>query len=221
MKTEAKTETKPAAEWVHIDHIKAWDRNPRRRSEADIREAMGSLRRFGFCAPMVAWGSKQMLVAGHARRMALSRILKQDPALDGRGGANPELAEKNRRLRESLGGPTCYHAPIRMREFSSMSEAEAYALRDNNDFGEDDADALAKIVQDLAEGGTDVDGLGFSEEELAKMYGEEGEAASLAGDQSNQLKQEWLVIVECESETHQLEVIEQCQREGLVVRALQ
>ncbi len=209
----------PAAEWVHLDDLKEWDRNPKRRTEGDIREAMGSLRRFGFCAPMVVWGSRQMLVAGHARRAAMVRILRQDPDLDGKGGSNPELAEKNRKLGESLNGPSPSHAPVRVREFTSMAEAEAYALRDNKDFGKDDDEALAAILKDLSAGGTDIDGLGFEEDELAKLFGEE-EPEQTAGDQSGKLKDEWLVLVECENENHQLETIDALQREGYVVRAL-
>lgn len=217
----APTAPKAAAEWVHIDELKAWDRNPKRRTDADIREAMGSLRRFGFCAPMVAWGSRRMLVAGHARRAALQRALKEDPMLDGRGGANPELADKNRKLRESLTGPSPHHAPVRLREFSSVAEAEAYALRDNNDFGENDDEALGAILRDLSAGGTDVDGLGFDQDELSKLFGDdEPEENKLAGDDSAKLKDAWLVIVECTDENHQLETIDALQREGYAVRAL-
>lgn len=218
----APTAPKAAAEWVHIEELKAWDRNPKRRTDADIREAMGSLRRFGFCAPMVAWGSRRMLVAGHARRAALQRALKEDPMLDGRGGANPELADKNRKLRESLTGPSPHHAPVRLREFSSVAEAEAYALRDNNDFGENDDEALGAILRDLSAGGTDVDGLGFDGEELSKLFGDEAEEGAGAGasDDSGKLKDAWLVIVECTDENHQLETIDALQREGYAVRAL-
>lgn len=210
-----------AAEWVHIDDLAAWERNPKKRTEADIREAMGSLRRFGFCAPMVAWGSRKMLVAGHARMAALRRILKQDPTLDGKGGANVDLAEKNKRLRESLGGPSAWHAPVRLREFSSMAEAEAYALRDNNDFGENDEQALSAILKDLSEGGTEIDGLGFSETEMAELFGEDaGGAGKVGGDDTSKLNTEWLVVVECADEAHQLETIETLQRDGYTVRAL-
>lgn len=209
-----------AAEWVHIESLKSWDRNPKRRTEGDIREAMGSLRRFGFCTPMVAWGSRTMLVAGHARRAALARILKQDPELDGKGGANGELAEKNRKLRKSLAGPSAYHAPVRILEFSSMAEAEAYAIRDNNDFGENDEDALGAILRELSAGGTEVGDLGFDEDELGKLFGD-AEEDKAAGDQSKDLKSEWLVLVECEDENHQLETIDTLQRDGYSVRALQ
>lgn len=164
-----------AAEWMPIEAVRKWERNPKRRTEADIREAMGSLRRFGFCAPMVVWESKSMLVAGHARLAAMAAIIEEDPSLDGRGNSDPDLAEKNRKLLQSLTGPTPAHVPVRLREFASMSEAEAYALRDNNDFGETDNDELARIVADLQADGTDVGGLGWSEDELAKMLGAPGE----------------------------------------------
>ena len=121
--------------------------------------------------------------------------------LDGRGGANPELADKNRKLRESLTGPSPNHAPVRLREFSSVAEAEAYALRDNNDFGENDDEALGAILRDLSAGGTDVDGLGFDGDELSKLFGDEDpDEGQGAGDDSGKLKDAWLVIVECTDE---------------------
>lgn len=208
-----------AAEWVDIDRIKSWDRNPKRRTEAHIREAMGSLRRFGFGAPMVVWASKGMLVAGHARRMALSRIVRQDPALDGKGGSNPELALKNAKLRCSLNGPTKRHAPVRFMEFSSTAEAEAYAIRDNRGIGEDDDDALAAIMKELLEGGTEIEGLGYTDKDLAKLMGEDP-IDKIGRDQSAKVKDDYLVLVECEDEEGQLQTIEALQEQGYTVRAL-
>lgn len=210
-----------AAEWQDIREMAEWDRNPRKRTDADIREAMGALRRWGWCAPMVGWSSRKMLVAGHARRLALLRILKQDPALDGKGGVNGELAEKNRRLRESLAGPSMFHVPMRMREFSSLAEAEAYALRDNRAIGADSDEEVGAILRELAEGGTDIDGLGYTEEQLNSLFGDVvPEANGKAKDQSHKMKDEYLVLVECESEEHQIEIIEMMQEQGLTVRAM-
>lgn len=157
---ETLTKSTAAAEWMLIEAVRKWERNPKRRSPDDIREAMGSLRRFGFCAPMVVWGSRQMLVAGHARLTAMDAILAEDGTLS---------EEVNDTLRASLTGPSARHVPVRVREFRNMSEAEAYALRDNNDFGSTDSTALAEIVADLQQNGADISGLGWSDDELGKM----------------------------------------------------
>lgn len=199
----------PAAHWIKIDEINPWKRNPKKHDKKDISEARESLRRFGFCAPMVHWPQQNLLVAGHARMAAFKSILQEDPELS---------AEQNKILRSSLQGPTIRHVPVRQRDFDSLAEAEAYALRDNNDFGVKDDVLLGEIVRDLAASGTSVSDLGFSEAELERMFRVTGQ--DLAGDQSLLVKDEWLIIVECVSDADQLSTIDRLSALGLRLRAM-
>lgn len=176
----AEPPTDAPAAWVPIDDLIPWDKNPRKNEHA-VPEAMASLRRFGFCAPIVAWTSRRQIVAGHARMKAMRRILAEDPQLDGRGGADDELADKNRTLRESLSGPDVRHLPVRMREFKSHQEAAAYALRDNNSIGDWDAEMLGNVARELHEGGVELAGLGWTGEELTKILNID-DAAANAGE---------------------------------------
>lgn len=145
-----------AAVWVPLAELAPWDKNPRK-NDHRVPEAMESLRRFGFCAPIVCWASERMIVAGHARRKAMRAILEADPTLE---------REENRRLRESLTGPSPSHVPVRFREFASAQEAEAYALRDNNPIGEWDEDALRDVLAELYADEVDLTGLGWSAGEI-------------------------------------------------------
>ena len=62
-----KTE-EPAALWVDVAHLKAWDKNPRDNDKA-VPEVMASIKRFGFAAPIIARPNGE-IIAGHTRLKA-------------------------------------------------------------------------------------------------------------------------------------------------------
>lgn len=63
----------PAAVWVDLDSLTAWDRNPRKNDEA-AKKVAKSISRFGFAAPIVARKANGEIIAGHTRAKA-ARIL--------------------------------------------------------------------------------------------------------------------------------------------------
>ncbi len=78
-----------AAEWVEITSLKPWDRNPRRRDDANISRVVESIKRFGFAAPILARRADSEVIAGHTRLKAAEtlgitrvpvRYLDLDPA---------------------------------------------------------------------------------------------------------------------------------------------
>jgi DNA modification methylase len=78
----------PAAEWLPIDALRAWERNPKVHPEAQIKDLMASIKRFGWGAPILARMDGEV-IAGHgrleaARRLGLTRVpvrrLDLDPA---------------------------------------------------------------------------------------------------------------------------------------------
>lgn len=153
-----------AAEWVAVEELHRWAKNPRKIGKTNVDEARRSLQRFGFGAPIVAWRERNMIVAGHARMAGMLELLREDPEL--------KTAE-NGTLRASL-GPTPRHVPVRYRSFTSEQEAEAYALRDNNAIGAWDDERLAELLKGLQAQEIDLDGLGWSERELLKLVGPPG-----------------------------------------------
>ena len=72
------TKSKPAqtgsiGEWLPIDSLKPWAKNPRRNEEA-IGPVARSIKRFGFGAPIVARKATMEIIAGHTRWQAARKI---------------------------------------------------------------------------------------------------------------------------------------------------
>lgn len=104
--------------------------------------------------------------------------------------------------------------------------ARAFALADNRsaELAEWDDDVLARALREA-----DAQGLlgatSFDRESadaaIAAALGKATEPAPRVGaDQTDQLVEKFVVLVECESEPHQLEVLDRLQKEGLLCRAL-
>jgi ParB-like chromosome segregation protein Spo0J len=62
-----------AAEWVDIDQLKEWDKNPRL-NDHSVDEVAESIKRFGFGAPIVARKSTSEVIAGHTRLRAARKL---------------------------------------------------------------------------------------------------------------------------------------------------
>jgi len=140
------------AQWVHVQQLLPWDRNPRQNEEAAASVA-ASIVEFGFAAPVVAWAEQQMVVAGHTRLKAMQRLLAQDAGFTVRGAPGPGMV------------------PVRFHPFRSMQEAERYALADNR-LGElagwDDT-VLADMLHQWDDAGLDAAVLGWDEAELSAL----------------------------------------------------
>lgn len=76
------------AEWVDINAIKPWDKNPRKNAAA-VKEVAGSIKRFGFSSPIIVRRADGVIIAGHTRYAAaqslgldkvLVRFMDLDPA---------------------------------------------------------------------------------------------------------------------------------------------
>jgi DNA modification methylase len=77
-----------AAEWVELDSLTAWDKNPRKNDDA-AKEVAKSIKRFGFASPIVARKANREIIAGHTRakaaqilglKMVPVRFVDLDPA---------------------------------------------------------------------------------------------------------------------------------------------
>ena len=62
----ARAEGESAAEWVSVDRLKTWAKNPRK-NDAAVAKVVASIQRFGFGAPLVVrrW---EALTGGRASR---------------------------------------------------------------------------------------------------------------------------------------------------------
>lgn len=150
-------------QWVRLDDLSPWARNARQHSDDSTGKLAAGIRRFGFLVPLTAWRDESRIAAGHGRRLAMLSILREDPAFVPRNappGVGPGMV------------------PVMWEDFATEAQFEAFAIADNRQAknAEDDAGALAAILQEMDSQGLGFDGMGFDDAELAEML------AGLEGD---------------------------------------
>jgi hypothetical protein len=192
-KTPAPPRTERKIEVVqwHVDQLKPYARNSRTHSANQVAALARSITRFGFTNPILA-GDDGTIVAGHGRLMAAM----------------------------SIGMKT---VPVIVVSDWTDEERRAYVIADNKialDAGWDEA--LLKLeLGELAEAGIDLELTGFKEEELNSLFGavaDDIDNSEAAAPQLDGLA--YSVIVRCDSEAHQGELLEQFEKQGLKTEAL-
>ena len=185
-----------AAVMVPIEELVRWAKNPRDNA-ASVRDAMRSIRTYGFGAPLLARIDNKELIAGDTRIQASMLLRKRGvQGLD--------------------------KLPVR---FMSLEELKAHglALADNR-IGEESRWIEGKrdeILRELDAADEDLAATGFDEDELDKSLGIENEIEdAAAGDEEEQLRETYQVIVECSTEEQQAELLERLMAEGLKCKAL-
>ena len=61
------------SEWVSIEKIMPWERNPRM-NEHIIQQVAVSIQQFGFLNPIIAQTSTSKIIAGHSRYKAAKKL---------------------------------------------------------------------------------------------------------------------------------------------------
>lgn len=177
---------------VDLADLKLYPGNPRRGNVNEIRK---SLRRLGQYRSLVVRvdGLERVILAGNHTSKAM--------ALEGWTTARAELVE------------------------CSDDEAERINLGDNRigelpdpDSGERyDRDALAESLERL---GGDYEGTGWTEEDLAALYGDDEDGDGGGDADEDDIPAAFGVIVECDTEQQQARLLTQLDGEGFRVRAL-
>jgi ParB-like chromosome segregation protein Spo0J len=126
-------------EMVPISELIPYIRNPRQHSEAQIIQLAGSLKEFGWTMPVLR-GEDNVIIAGHGRVMAAQR----------------------------LAWPM---APVVTAHGWSEAKKRAYVIADNKLAlnATWDIDLLSTEIEALREEDFDINLLGFSDEDLARM----------------------------------------------------
>jgi ParB-like chromosome segregation protein Spo0J len=125
-------------EWVPVGDLVPWDQNPRDNDQS-VDEVAGSIRRFGFAAPIIARRADSMVIAGHTRLKAAQRL-----------GIN----------KVPVRWMDLDPAEARML---------ALADNKLNERADWDDPVLAQVLEDLAAEGADLSGLGWDEDELQEL----------------------------------------------------
>lgn len=162
-KKKQETVGDPRIEFVALDEIPKWPRNPRTHDDAAIER---SIRKYGFVNPVIIDEKSGKLVAGHGRLAALE-------ALQAAGEPPP--------ARVQVGAGGRWRVPVlRGIAFNNAAEAEAYLVADNriSELGGWDMESLREIVSDLSNDGLELDALGWSAAALDKLLADEPEKKS-------------------------------------------
>lgn len=201
-KTQAAKAERIRIEYISIDEVAKWPRNPKLHADAELDE---SFERFGFVAPAIRDDKTQRLVAGHGRLERLITWRDQGKPAPRR----IDVATDGKWLMPVVCGVS----------FANEQEAEAYLLADNQITMSRgwDGPTLQAIGDDLI-GGAGLLGTGFDEESIrAEMEervagagigdgesetgeGASGQGAAGAGDVNipeGKYKEQYGVIIVC------------------------
>lgn len=186
--------------WMRLADMGEWAGNPKKHPVENVEMIAASLKRYGFGSPIVLWGSERRIVAGHGRYRAALLRMKADPGLY---------------LDKDAPGPGM--VPVRVMEFSSESEAAAYALTDNRSTEVNPMQAVdvAEVLRQIQGDGGDLSIPGWTDAEIAVMLGETA-APEDAPDTSPQMGDlQYRIVVECDDEVEQASLIERFRAQGV------
>lgn len=133
--------TEPAAIYMAPDQLVPWGKNPRVNDHA-VNTVAGLIQRFGWGAPILARRENLMVIGGHTRLKAATKL---------------GLAEVPVRLMDLS---------------QEEAEALALADNKAGELANWDNEQLATILADLERQEFDLEELGFSDAELEKLVGE-------------------------------------------------
>jgi hypothetical protein len=204
-----------AASWSAIAGLRPWARNPRHNDGEPVRKVADSIKHFGWAAPVIAQRNGGEVVAGHTRLKAVDVLI-----------AEWALASDRQRATWHPDAVRCVtrkQVPVRFGDWSER-DAHLLAIADNklNELAEWDTNAVAEILSDY--GIRDALLSGFTLKDLDAMAeeiasgGEGGGDGEDAGPSLGGL--EYRVVIECESEEQQLELLGRFDGEGLKCKAL-
>ena len=205
---------KPAAEWVRIGDLLPWERNPKAHPTENVAEIARSIVDFGFTEPIICWKSRKMVVAGHGRLLAAQMLYREDCR---RKLATDHPGEAPARAEDGL-------VPVRWVEFADEHQAARYAIADNRltEKNPMDATLVAEIFVELDDAGVNLEGLGYSDSDLALMLNppQDESKPPEGADESDQLRESFQILVTCRDESEQTRLLEYFQEEGVQCRAL-
>jgi ParB-like chromosome segregation protein Spo0J len=154
----------------------------------------GSLRRFGLRRPIIANERDGQIEAGHQTRQALLEL-----------------------------GAT--HIPVIWADDDRI-QATAFNIADNKTaevVADWDEDALTKLLTDINAAG-DLDGMGFDDKEAERLLAGLGESdedePAPEEDASETPKEMYRIMIECEDEAHQSELLARFMEEGIPCQSL-
>ena len=177
-----------------INEITEHPRNPNVHSEEQIEILMRLLKKHGWRLPLTVSKRSGYLIRGHGRLEAAKRLGEKTVPIDRQNYANDED------------------------EFADLM-ADNFA----DDLSAMDYSKVSELVIDLKATGYDLAAIGLYDDKLNKLLGIGGDSTDemgLAGDDSDKLEQSFAVLIECDNEENQIEILTECEAKGWRCRAL-
>ena len=173
-----------------IDALVPYARNPRTHSAAQVARIAASIREFGFNNPVLI-SSAGDIIAGHGRVLAARKLAMTE-------------------------------VPVIELDHLTPTQRRAYVLADNqlSLLADWDEQLLAVEFEELANDGFDPSLTGFDAEEIDRLLAVPTEIEETAPDQSDQLDEQYAVLVACGSESDQSRLLARLTGEGYECRAL-
>lgn len=110
--------------------------------------------------------------------------------------------------------------PFFIRAFESAAERREWRIRDNADYASWEENALAELAIQHRDEGGDLALLGIDEPELDKLLADSAGEGNGGGGGIDPMPDVWGVVVECDNEAQQSELLEDLNRRGFQCRAL-
>ena len=140
-------------EYLPLSEIVEADSNPK---DHDIGQIYQSIKRFGFTQPIMMNENTGKLLAGHGRLQTLQQMKQASEKTPNR------IKEKDDEWLVPV---------LKGISFEDDMEAQAYLIADNRltELGGWNTGELVETLQDLIEGGLDLDGVGYDFDDLESM----------------------------------------------------
>jgi len=112
--------------------------------------------------------------------------------------------------------------PVFLHEFTSPAQRREWMVRDNQEYGDWVPDELSRLVSEHADSGADLQLLGFGEQELADLrrLTERGIDQPEPDAGEDPMPEVWGIVIDCDNEDQQAELLEEFADRGLKTRAL-
>lgn len=188
--SEAAEIKQPAAQWMRLDQLHVWVKNPRKNKNA-IAKVAASIERFGFGAPIVARKANLEIIKGHTRYFAAQSI--------GRTMVPVRLM--------SLPENEAHALAIADNKLGEIADWD-------DDLRQEDMIELRDEGVDL------VDGMGFTEVEIEKIVAPDTDDEIEPRRARKLAALTHRIVIECKNERDQASLLKRFSKEGLTCRPL-
>lgn len=191
-----------AAEWTQVGKLTPWDKNPRKNDGA-IKEVARSIITLGWGAPIVAWQGR--VVAGHTRLKAADLIARKWKRAKDKDDWHPDAVRV----------ATTAEVPVRHRDDLTEEQADLLALADNKlgEIADWDEELLAEVLAKFSAEEREIAGWTDPEKAPPEPRDEPTGEPMLGGIT-------YQIVIECENEDTQGELLQRLEGEGLKCRPL-